>query len=103
MKFDIIVVGSRLVLRAGSPASRRFAGSRRDAQRIPGCTYSRRPIASVGLTEAQAKAAGYDIRVGRFPFAGNGEGGDQGPVKTVFDASIGKLLDAHMFGPKSRS
>ena len=73
-----------------------------DAQRIPGCTYNRPQIASVGFTESQAKAAGYNIRVGRFPFAGNGKsmalGEDQGLVKTVFEASIGKLLGAHMVG-----
>ena len=78
------------------------ATRRLDARRIPGCTYSRPQIASVGLTEAQAKAAGYDIRIGRFPFTGNGKaislGEDQGLVKTVFDASIGKLLGAHMIG-----
>jgi dihydrolipoyl dehydrogenase len=70
--------------------------------RIPGCTYSQPQIASVGLTEAKAKTAGYDIRVGRFPFAGNGKAialaEDRGLVKTVFDAATGRLLGAHMVG-----
>ncbi len=70
--------------------------------RVPGCTYSRPQIASVGFTEAKARAGGYDVRVGRFPFAGNGKaialGEDRGLVKTVFDAATGKLLGAHMVG-----
>ena len=69
---------------------------------IPGCTYSRPQIASVGLTEARAKAAGYEPRIGRFPFAANGKaialGEDRGLVKTIFDATTGKLLGAHMAG-----
>jgi dihydrolipoamide dehydrogenase len=73
-----------------------------DRTRIPACTYSRPQIASVGLTEAKARAAGLAIRVGRFPFAGNGKaialGEDQGMVKTIFDAHSGKLLGAHMAG-----
>jgi dihydrolipoamide dehydrogenase len=72
--------------------------------RIPGCTYSLPQIASVGLTEARARAAGRELRVGRFPFAGNGKaialGEDQGLIKTVFDAGSGKLLGAHMVGPE---
>ncbi|MFT3726765.1 MAG: dihydrolipoyl dehydrogenase [Terricaulis sp.] len=71
-------------------------------ERIPGCTYSHPQIASVGLTEAKAKAAGREIRVGRFPFVGNGKaialGEDQGMVKVVFDAKTGELLGAHMVG-----
>jgi len=71
-------------------------------ERIPGCTYSHPQIASVGLTEARARAAGREIRVGRFPFAGNGKaialGEDQGMVKVVFDAKSGELLGAHMIG-----
>jgi dihydrolipoamide dehydrogenase len=71
-------------------------------ERIPGCTYSHPQIASVGLTEARAKAAGHEIRVGRFPFVGNGKaialGEDQGLVKVVFDAHSGELLGAHMVG-----
>ncbi len=73
-----------------------------DRGRIPGCTYSRPQIASVGMTETKAKAAGYDIRVGRFPFAGNGKaialGEDRGMAKTIFDAVSGRLLGAHMVG-----
>ena len=69
---------------------------------IPGCTYSRPQIASVGLTEARAKAAGHEVRVGRFPFIGNGKaiamGEPEGMVKTVFDAQTGELLGAHMVG-----
>jgi dihydrolipoamide dehydrogenase len=71
---------------------------------IPGCTYCHPQIASVGLTEAKAKAAGHEIKVGRFPFVGNGKaialGDDQGLVKTVFDAKTGELLGAHMVGPE---
>jgi dihydrolipoamide dehydrogenase len=73
-----------------------------DKLRIPGCTYSQPQVSSVGLTEAKARAAGLDIRIGRFPFAGNGKaialGEDQGMVKTIFDAKSGKLLGAHMAG-----
>jgi dihydrolipoamide dehydrogenase len=71
-------------------------------ERIPGCTYSHPQIASVGLTEAKAKASGREVRVGRFPFVGNGKaialGEDQGLVKVVFDAKSGELLGAHMVG-----
>ncbi len=73
-----------------------------DAGNIPGCTYSRPQIASVGLTEAKAKAAGHKIRVGRFPFIGNGKaiamGEPEGLVKTIFDETTGELLGAHMIG-----
>ena len=73
-----------------------------DTRRIPGCTYSRPQVASVGLTEEQAKATGYKLRVGRFPFIGNGKaialGEPEGFVKTVFDAETGALLGAHMIG-----
>jgi dihydrolipoamide dehydrogenase len=69
---------------------------------IPGCTYCRPQIASVGMTEARAKEAGHDIKVGRFPFIGNGKaiamGETEGLVKTVFDAKTGELLGAHMIG-----
>ena len=69
---------------------------------IPGCTYSRPQVASVGMTEAKAKAAGHDVKVGRFPFIGNGKaiamGEPEGMVKTVFDAKTGELLGAHMIG-----
>jgi dihydrolipoamide dehydrogenase len=73
-----------------------------DNNRIPGCTYCHPQVASVGLTEARAKADGREIRVGRFPFLGNGKaialGEDQGLVKTIFDAKTGQLLGAHMVG-----
>ena len=69
---------------------------------IPGCTYSRPQIASVGMTEARAKEAGHDVRVGRFPFIGNGKaismGEPEGMVKVVFDSKSGELLGAHMIG-----
>jgi dihydrolipoamide dehydrogenase len=69
---------------------------------IPGCTYSRPQIASVGLTEAAAKAAGRKVKVGKFPFIGNGKaialGEAEGFVKTVFDEATGELLGAHMVG-----
>src|ERR1700754_705876 len=69
---------------------------------IPGCTYCHPQVASVGLTEAKAKEAGKDVRVGRFPFVGNGkaiaQGEDQGMVKVVFDKKTGQLLGAHMVG-----
>ncbi|CAH0340685.1 dihydrolipoyl dehydrogenase [Rhizobium sp. CECT 9324] len=73
-----------------------------DKLKIPGCTYCNPQVASVGLTEAKAKAEGRDIRVGRFPFAGNGKaialGEDQGLVKTIFDKKTGELIGAHMVG-----
>jgi dihydrolipoamide dehydrogenase len=69
---------------------------------IPGCTYCRPQVASVGLTEAKAKEAGHEIKVGHFPFIGNGKaialGEPEGMVKTVFDAKTGELLGAHMVG-----
>ena len=69
---------------------------------IPGCTYSRPQVASVGLTEAKAKDAGHDVKVGKFPFIGNGKaialGEAEGFIKTVFDAKTGELLGAHMVG-----
>jgi dihydrolipoamide dehydrogenase len=73
-----------------------------DKGMIPGCTYCHPQIASVGLTEAKAKEKGHDIRVGRFPFMGNGKaialGEPDGLVKTIFDKKTGKLLGAHMIG-----
>jgi len=73
-----------------------------DPRNIPGCTYCRPQIASVGLTEAKAKEAGYEVKVGNFPFIGNGKaialGEPEGFVKTVFDAKTGELLGAHMIG-----
>lgn len=69
---------------------------------IPGCTYCAPQVASVGLTEAKAKEQGYDIKVGRFPFVGNGKaialGEPEGLVKTIFDNKTGELLGAHMVG-----
>lgn len=73
-----------------------------DKLKIPGCTYCSPQIASVGLTEKAAKEAGHDVRVGRFPFLGNGKaialGEPDGMVKTVFDKKTGQLLGAHMVG-----
>jgi len=73
-----------------------------DWTNIPGCTYCRPQIASVGLTEARAKAEGHEIRVGRFPFIGNGKaiamGEPEGMVKVIFDKTTGALLGAHMIG-----
>jgi dihydrolipoamide dehydrogenase len=73
-----------------------------DARNIPGCTYCHPQIASVGLTEAKAKEAGYEVKVGQFPFIGNGKaialGEADGFIKTVFDAKTGELLGAHMVG-----
>ncbi|RED53265.1 dihydrolipoyl dehydrogenase [Aestuariispira insulae] len=69
---------------------------------IPGCTYCHPQVASVGLTEKAAKEAGYDIKVGRFPFIGNGKaialGEPEGLIKSIFDAKTGELLGAHMIG-----
>ncbi len=70
--------------------------------RIPGCTYCRPQIASVGLSEAEARERGHGVRVGRFPFVGNGKaiamGESEGLVKTIFDEETGELLGAHMIG-----
>jgi dihydrolipoamide dehydrogenase len=69
---------------------------------IPGCTYCRPQVASVGLTETKAKEQGFEVKVGRFPFMGNGKaiamGEAEGLIKTVFDAKTGELLGAHMVG-----
>lgn len=73
-----------------------------DAKNIPGCTYCHPQVASVGLTEAKAKEEGYEVKVGNFPFIGNGKaialGEAEGFIKTVFDAKTGELLGAHMVG-----
>ena len=73
-----------------------------DVRNIPGCTYCRPQIASVGLTEAKAKELGYEVKAGTFPFIGNGKaialGESEGFTKTVFDAKTGELLGAHMIG-----
>jgi len=73
-----------------------------DPRNIPGCTYCHPQVASVGLTEAKAKEAGYEVKAGTFPFIGNGKaialGEAEGFIKTVFDAKTGELLGAHMVG-----
>ncbi len=73
-----------------------------DKSKIPGCTYCHPQVASVGLTEARARAIGRYIKIGRFPFAGNGKaialGEPEGLVKTIFDAKTGQLIGAHMIG-----
>jgi len=73
-----------------------------DTSKVPGCTYCTPQVASVGLTEAKAKASGRKVKVGRFPFIGNGKaialGEPEGLIKTVFDAETGELLGAHMIG-----
>ncbi|MBO21658.1 MAG: dihydrolipoyl dehydrogenase [Rhodospirillaceae bacterium] len=73
-----------------------------DTSRIPGCTYCSPQVASIGMTEAAAKQVGRKIKVGRFPFQGNGKaialGEPEGLIKTVFDADTGELLGAHMIG-----
>ncbi|MDX6751325.1 dihydrolipoyl dehydrogenase [Geminicoccaceae bacterium 1502E] len=73
-----------------------------DVTKIPGCTYCTPQVASVGLTEKAAREAGHEVKVGKFPFIGNGKaialGDPEGMVKTVFDARTGELLGAHMIG-----
>jgi dihydrolipoyl dehydrogenase len=73
-----------------------------DVRNIPACTYCRPQVASVGLTEKAAREAGYEVKVGHFPFIGNGKaialGEPEGMVKTVFDSKTGELLGAHMIG-----
>ena len=73
-----------------------------DVRNVPGCTYCWPQVASVGLTEAAAKEQGHEVKVGRFPFIGNGKaialGEPEGLIKTVFDAKTGELLGAHMIG-----
>jgi dihydrolipoamide dehydrogenase len=73
-----------------------------DITNIPGCTYCRPQVASVGLTEKAAKDKGYDVKIGHFPFIGNGKaialGEPEGMIKTVFDARTGELLGAHLCG-----
>ena len=73
-----------------------------DKAKIPGCTYCNPQVASVGMTEQAAKEAGRAVKIGRFPFAGNGKaialGEPEGLVKTIFDAKTGQLLGAHMIG-----
>jgi dihydrolipoamide dehydrogenase len=73
-----------------------------DKLKVPGCTYCEPQVASVGLTEARAKETGRELRIGRFPYIGNGKaialGEPEGMVKTIFDAKTGELLGAHMAG-----
>jgi len=73
-----------------------------DTKKIPGCTYCHPQVASIGLTEAKAKEAGRAVKVGKFPFIGNGKaialGEPEGLIKTIFDATTGELLGAHMIG-----
>ena len=73
-----------------------------DVTRVPGCTYCRPQIASVGLTEQAAAEQGLEVRIGRFPYVGNGKaialGETEGMIKTIFDAGTGELLGAHMVG-----
>jgi len=75
-----------------------------DPLHVPACTYCHPQVASVGLTERQARERGHEVRVGRFPFVANGKalavGDAEGMVKTVFDAKTGELLGAHMVGPE---
>jgi dihydrolipoamide dehydrogenase len=84
-------------------AGRKYRPIRRD--RIPGCTYTEPQIGSVGLTEAQAKEKGYDMKVGKFPFAGNSKatilGSHDGFVKIVSDAKYGEILGVHILGPQA--
>jgi dihydrolipoamide dehydrogenase len=84
-------------------AGRTFRPVRRD--RIPGCTYTEPQIGSVGLTEAQAKEKGYEVKVGKFPFAGNSKativGNHDGFVKIVADAKYGEILGVHILGPQA--
>jgi len=73
-----------------------------DTKKIPGCTYAHPQVASIGLTEAKAKSEGRAVKVGKFPFIGNGKaialGESEGMIKTIFDATTGELLGAHMIG-----
>ena len=73
--------------------------------RIPGATYTEPGIGSVGLTEAQAKAAGYKVKVGKFPFAANSKatilGSHDGFVKVVADEKYGEILGVHIIGPQA--
>jgi dihydrolipoamide dehydrogenase len=84
-------------------AGRSFRPVRRD--RIPGCTYTEPQIGSVGLTEAQAKEKGYEVKVGKFPFAGNSKASivdsHDGFVKIVSDAKYGEILGVHILGPQA--
>ncbi len=93
---------------AGMVAAAKIAGKtfrpiRRD--RIPGCTYTEPQVGSVGLTEAQAREKGFEVKVGKFPFAGNSKatilGSHDGFVKIVSDAKYGEILGVHILGPQA--
>jgi dihydrolipoamide dehydrogenase len=88
---------------AAKAAGKRARPVRRD--RIPACTYCEPQIGSVGLTEAQAKAQGYEVKVGKFPFSANSKasivGSHEGFVKVVADAKHGELLGVHIIGPQA--
>jgi|CZKF01.1.fsa_nt_gi dihydrolipoamide dehydrogenase len=91
------------MIAAAKIAGRPFRPVRRD--RIPGCTYTEPQIGSVGLTEAQAKEKGYEVKVGKFPFAGNSKatilGSHDGFVKVVADKKYGEILGVHILGPQA--
>jgi dihydrolipoamide dehydrogenase len=91
------------MIAAAKIAGRSFRPIRRD--RIPGCTYTEPQIGSVGLTETQAKEKGYEVKVGKFPFAGNSKatilGNHDGFVKVVADAKYGEILGVHILGPQA--
>jgi dihydrolipoamide dehydrogenase len=97
------VGGMAGMVAAAKIAGKTFRPIRRD--RIPGCTYTEPQVGSVGLTEAQAKEKGYDVKVGKFPFAGNSKatilGSHDGFVKIVSDAKYGEILGVHILGPQA--
>ncbi|MDR3727046.1 MAG: dihydrolipoyl dehydrogenase [Terracidiphilus sp.] len=97
------VGGMAGMVAAAKIAGKTFRPIRRD--RIPGCTYTEPQIGSVGLTEAQAKEKGYEVKVGKFPFAGNSKatilGSHDGFVKVVSDAKYGEILGVHILGPQA--
>jgi len=97
------VGGMAGMVAAAKIAGRTFRPIRRD--RIPGCTYTEPQIGSVGLTEAQAKEKGYEVKVGKFPFAGNSKatilGNHDGFVKVVSDAKYGEILGVHILGAQA--
>ena len=103
---NILVAGTHFSSFAFYHLSAFFAGvpgvHPMDKGKIPGCTYCHPQVASVGLTEAAAKEAGREIRVGRYSFSANGKaialGEDNGMIKTIFDKNTGELLGAHMVG-----
>jgi dihydrolipoamide dehydrogenase len=97
------VGGMAGMVAAAKIAGKTFRPIRRD--RIPGCTYTEPQVGSVGLTETQAKEKGYDVKVGKFPFAGNSKatilGSHDGFVKIVSDAKYGEILGVHILGPQA--